>query len=221
MKGAPASRRAGAPCGAGVLIRIPGTRGGLAIWGASRRVPDLNAKDGSLTLARGWPPASLTTPARGESAQASTRRETARFARIAAVKCGRIRRQVPQDPPSSVVRFSVKYTRFSSGPASLDERSCQTARMPGVAILACSSLRQIATTDHVPSSLGTWEVLIKPSMSSGRTVARISRSKSAWPSSVSNSGAILYVVRRINMSAPSMTPWSTVCAAAPHWTIHD
>ena len=39
-------------------------------------------------------------------------RETARFARIAAVKCGRIRRQVSQDSPSSVVGSPVKYTRF-------------------------------------------------------------------------------------------------------------
>ena len=101
-------------CGAGILIQIPGTRGGLAIWGrASRRVPALNARNGSLTLASGRPPASRQTSARGESTQASMQGETARFARIA---------------PSSVAGSAVKCRKnppSSTRPTHQARRSCE------------------------------------------------------------------------------------------------
>ncbi len=48
--------------------------------------------------------------------QATVPEETTRFARIPAVKCGRIRRQVSSDSWSSVARLSVKCARFCSRP---------------------------------------------------------------------------------------------------------
>ena len=92
-------------CGAGVLIQIPGTRGGPCHMGASRRVPVLNAKDGSLTLARVWPPACLQASTWEESNQASMQGETARCARIADVKVRKILHAVRGILPVVLVGF--------------------------------------------------------------------------------------------------------------------
>ena len=65
-----------------------------AVWGACRRVPAWNAKDGSLAPARGWPPASLPTSGKGEAEPGQQFRTRQRASR--------------GFPPSSAAGFTVK-----------------------------------------------------------------------------------------------------------------